>query len=376
MKQTRILHCNNDNKNMGGAYLVERKLEPYIRQYGYIFDYMTMDEFVLNRNEQTDPLGDSKTFSARLRGNRILGHIQLPFYVKKILKENPYKVVHIDIDSAWKAILYAVPAQKSGAKVLVHSHANGIDGSYKGLKSALHKVCKNILSRYTDKYIGCSQGALEWLCPKNRLSQSAVITNGIDNKEYFYSEELRKNTRKELGLNEEFVLCNVGRINDNKNQIFLIDVLKALREKISDAVLLLVGPYAEEGYGKIMQKVKAEKLDNYVIITGETNQVNKYLNAADFFVLPSIFEGLSLASIEAQRTGLKCLLSTGNPPEASVTEMVIREPLDRGSKAWAELIVNEAYKNGVRSSMILNMENTMEGMAKTLSGVYSALIGG
>jgi len=376
MSQVRILHCNNDNKNMGGAYIVMRKLDPYMRQYGYVFDYITMDEFVVRGKAAVYPLEDSKTFSAKLRSNKIVGHIKLPFYVRKILKENPYNIVHIDIDSAWKALLYAIPAKKSGAKVLIHSHATGIDGDYKGIKGALHGFCKCILSKYSDKYIGCSQQALYWLCPKERLQQGEVLVNGIDKNEYFYNNSLRIKTRKELNIEDCFVLCNVGRINDNKNQSFLIDVIKELKKMISSVMLLLVGPYTEEDYNKLTRKIQLEQMNEEVIIIGETDQVNKYLNAADYFVLPSIFEGLSLASIEAQSTGVRCLLSMGTPPEAKVTELAIREPLESGMKVWASIIYNDSIKQFKRCSGEISIKNTMEGMARHLSNIYMALIGG
>ena len=186
MKQIRVLHCNNDNKNMGGAYLVTRKLEPYVREIGYVFDYITMDEFVVSGHEDTDPMQGSKTFSARLRGNKLVGHIKLPLYVKKVLKENSYPIVHIDIDSAWKALLYALPAKKFGAKVLIHSHATGIDGDHKGIKGFLHIICKKIIAHYTDQYIGCSNRAIEWLCPKERLNSAELLMNGIDRREFFF----------------------------------------------------------------------------------------------------------------------------------------------------------------------------------------------
>jgi glycosyltransferase involved in cell wall biosynthesis len=361
---------------MGGAYLVTRKLDPYMRVHGYVFDYITMDEFVVNGNELTDPLEESRTFSLRLRKNKIIGHIELPFYVRRILKRRQYQIVHIDIDSAWKALLYAVPAKWSGAKVLVHSHATGIDGSNKGLKRFLHNKCKIILSKYADKYIGCSQSALEWLCPKNRISESVVLINGIDTKEFFYSEELRTESRKELQLRDEIVLCNVGRINGNKNQVFLIDILKELRKRIPKAILLLVGPCSDEEYKKIVTKINNERLNKYVVIVGETDQVNKYLNVADYFILPSLFEGLSLASIEAQRTGLRCLLSTGVPPESKVTALAQREPLESGAEEWAKIVEKGLSEMQSRRSEKFSEIYTMDGMANHLSKIYSALIGG
>lgn len=376
MRQIRILHCNNDNKNMGGAYLVTRKLEPYVRDLGYVFDYITMDEFVINGDKDTDPMNGSRTFSAKLRGNKVLGHIELPFYVKKVLKQNPYEIVHIDIDSAWKALLYAIPAKMSGAKVLVHSHATGIDGEHKSIKGRLHYICKNVLAHYTDKYIGCSSGAMHWLCPKNQMDKAELVVNGIDNKEFFFNQEIREKCRRELGLENKFVLCNVGRINDNKNQIFLVDVLKEMKELLSETVLLLVGPYTEEDLNKLKEKIKTNQMEASVIVVGATNDVNKYLNASDYFVLPSHFEGFSLASIEAQSTGLRCLLSTGTPPEAKITDLADRSDLKLGAEEWANLIIKHCSKPYERDTVHLSSEYTMEGMAKHLTQIYDALIGG
>ena len=374
MTQIRILHCNNDNKNMGGAYLVTRKLEPYARKLGYIFDYITMDEFVVSGDENTDPMDGSKTFSAKLRGNKVLGHLCLPAYVRKVLKDSPYQIVHIDIDSAWKALLYAIPAKRSGAKVLIHSHATGIDGDYKGLKGFLHYFCKGVLSHYTDKYIGCSSNAINWLCPQKKRDKAELLMNGIDKSEFFYDPSIRMQCRRELGIDEQFLLCNVGRINDNKNQVFLVEVLKEIRKLIPQTSLLLVGPYTKEDLDKLNEKIRENKVEREVIIVGPTNNVNKYLNAADFFVFPSHFEGFSLASIEAQSTGLRCLLSTGIPPEAEITDLVERADLSLGAKEWAKKIYQSRFE-GERETINLDITYTMEGMARHLANIYDALIG-
>ena len=372
----RVLHCNNDNKNIGGAYLVTRKLDTYMRNYGYIFDYLTMDEFVIRKDEKLNPKRDSITFSARLRHNRFIGHIKLAFYMEKILRKNSYQIVHIDIDSAWKALLYAIPAKRSGARVIIHSHSSGIDGEHRKIKEILHYFCKHILPKYSDKYIGCSYKALTWVCPSNRLHQGEVLLNGIDENEYFFDKDLRSKTRKELKIDNCLVLCNVGRINDNKNQIFLVDVLKELKKMISSAVLILVGEYREYDYEKIKKRIKSNNLENSVIIVGETYQVNKYLNASDFFVSSSIHEGLSLACIEAQRVGLKCLLSSGNSPETKVTELAMIKAVDIGSKEWAKIIYMESARIKDRRSMKIAGGNTLEGMSLHLSSVYSNLIRG
>ena len=373
MNQLRILHCNNDNKNMGGAYLVTRNLEPYIREFGYIFDYVTMDEFVVSGNTNTDPLQGTNTFSARLRKHKLFGHLVLPFFIKNILKNNPYHIVHIDIDSAWKALLYAIPSKVKGSKVLIHSHASGIDGNHKGLKGFLHYLCKRILAHYTDKYVGCSKEALQWLCPRKHWDKAEILINGIDQNKFFYEKSVRNSCRKELGLDEQFVLCNVARINDNKNQVFLVDVLSKIKLLMPNAVLMVVGPYTNDAIIKLKEKIKANQLENSVIIVGPTSDVNKYMNGADFFLLPSHFEGLSLVSIEAQRTGLKCILSTGTPPEAVVTNLAERVTLSLGAERWAQMIYERRLVKD-RGTIRLDNKYTMEGMARHLARIYNSIL--
>ena len=97
----RILQMNIENKNMGGAYVLIRRCEEEIRRLdeSYVFDYMTMNEF--DTNTDLYPLEESMIFQARLRKNRLIGHIKLPFYIYGELKNNKYDIVHIHSELAW-----------------------------------------------------------------------------------------------------------------------------------------------------------------------------------------------------------------------------------------------------------------------------------
>ena len=82
----KILHVNDDNHNLGGAFLITYRVEKYLRSYGFSYDYLTMDHF--DENSKFPIPNDDKTYSANLRKNRFFGHILLPFYVNKVLKNN------------------------------------------------------------------------------------------------------------------------------------------------------------------------------------------------------------------------------------------------------------------------------------------------
>ena len=160
MENIRVCHANNDNKGVGGAYIITRRVENEIRKYGFIFDYITMDEFIKRGDKDLDLLPGSIAHSARLRKNRLIGHIKLPFYAYNVFKKEKYKIVHIDTDLAGKALLYAIPAKLSGSKVIVHSHSTGIDGDHRLLKGFAHKLGRQMLPIFTDRYLACSQNAV------------------------------------------------------------------------------------------------------------------------------------------------------------------------------------------------------------------------
>lgn len=370
----RVLHCNNDNKNMGGAYLIEHRLEPYMRKRGYIYDYITMDEFIVTGNPEIDPLAGAKTFSARLRKNRFIGHFKYYRYIKQILKENPYQIIHIDIDSSWKALMYAIPAKKNKAKVIVHSHSTGIDGGYKKIKMFLHLLTRDILSYYTDQYVGCSEEANQWIAPHSRWKQAKVIKNGVAEKDYFFSEQLRIKARKELNLcDDDILIGNVARINDNKNQVFLIEILNQMLSRGINAKLLLVGAYTENAYKNLFETICKYEVEERVLLTGETSEVNYFLNAMDYFVLPSLFEGFSLAVVEAQAVGLSCLISSTIPSAAIETELVSQKPLDEGAAKWADYIISDLQKTE-RSNTNLKTIYSLENMANDMSRLYEGVL--
>jgi glycosyltransferase involved in cell wall biosynthesis len=82
------------------------------------------------------------------------------------------------------------------------------------------------------------------------------------------------------------------------------------------------------------------------VFLGVRDDIPDVMRAMDVFLLPSQHEGLGIAAIEAQASGLPCLLSTGVPPAAVVTPGAVRLPLLDGAAAWADRAV-AAYREGV-----------------------------
>lgn len=263
------------------------------------------------------------------------------FRFKKVIKNKEIDVIHLNIYNG-VGMIYAYIANKVGVKnIIVHAHNSGIDDDKFKIKYFLHSISKAIFSKYADNYIACSKEAADFCfkIPKNK--SLTIINNGIDTERFKYNKETRSQYRRNLEIEDNFVVGNVARFVEQKNHDFLIDVFLNLKQLIPNAKLLLVGNGLLEE--KTSSKVKKFNIEKDVIILKERNDVNNILQCFDIFCLPSKYEGLGIAVIEAQACGIKCVVSDGIPKNAIITPNVKVISLKEEAKAWAEII--SQYKN-------------------------------
>lgn len=269
--------------------------------------------------------------------------------LNRIFKENQYDVIHMNIFHAISYI-YVLPARKNSIrKRIVHSHNTKIGRcrSYP-LKKFLHWFFKSYFYGIFTDFWACSKDAAEFMFSKKLMlsGKFEIIPNGIDIERFAFNEKARKKTRAVLGIGQKPLLVNIGRLCEQKNQMFLLDVLKELTERGNDCTLLLVG----EGEMLAALHDKAEKLEivDKVIFYGTTSAVEDILSAGDVFLFPSIFEGFGIAALEAQTASLPVICSEYVPVEAFLTEQIRAVSLKEGAKAWSDAIT-DALTHSVRN---------------------------
>lgn len=371
----KVLHANDDNSTLSGAFIIAWRVDKCLRELGIAYDYISMDKFNMRDDADFVIPKDSKTFGADLRNNRFVGLIKLPFYVYSVIKKNKYSVVHIDCDYTYKALLYALPAKILGAKTVVHSHTTGLAGDYQFIKLLAHKIFNRILNAFTDEYIGCSREAAQWLIPSKRISDKSVLFNGIDLDKFYYDEDIRNYWRKRLGLQDKFIIGNMGSLCERKNQSFLIDVLLEVRKSKENAVLLLVGPGVEKYICGMKDKVKKYGLEDSVIFYGMSTNTMELLNAMDVFAFPSFVEGAPLALYEAEATGVPCVMSNTISSDAVICDWVDVQPIDGGTTIWADAIKKVATQKINRKEKKVDDKYGLAYMAKSLKEIYTELRG-
>lgn len=232
--------------------------------------------------------------------------------LKQIVSYNKYDIVYFNYSTAigWTAVK---GARDAGAeRVIVHSHNSGFSNNSivtEKLFELAHYLFRPLLCRYATDYLSCSDKAAVWMFGKIAKNGKRVrlIKNEVDDTRYYPDQEKRDFFRSQYGLEDSFVIGNVGGMLKAKNQAFLIKLLVPLKAVVPNAKLLLVG----DGENRKSLEALTSKLglDNDVIFAGYMNTENGIMNAFDVFCLPSYIEGFPYVAVEAQKLNLPCILS-------------------------------------------------------------------
>lgn len=252
-----------------------------------------------------------------------------------------YEIVHVHQDCLSGIILKI--AKECGIKVrIAHSHTENQD---KNLKYIIKRYFMRMIPLYATNLFACSKEAGKWMF---RGADFQILNNAIFSRNYIYSSEIREKIRDEFGIGQsDLVIGHVGRFSPPKNHSFLIDVFAHVMQQEPSVKLLLVGNDNDGNAGAIKEKVKMCGLQDSVIFAGLRKDVANVLQAMDVFVFPSIYEGLAVALVEAQASGLPCLISDKVSSESKLTDMVHQIPLSGGVEIWAKTAI-EAAKKTVR----------------------------
>ncbi len=272
---------------------------------------------------------------------------------KKSLIKNLKEINHVMLMKDYD-IVHAHQNLSSGLSLLLakihnipirisHSH------SYKKNNSLLQTFkefpLRFLNNNFSNYKFACERNAGKWLFGNTweENGYNLIMYNAIDLNKFSYNPKIRNDYREELGLNNKFIMLHIGRLSNEKNQEFSIEILKELLSIEPNAVLLLVG--AGNNEEKLKNIVQRKGLNNYVKFLGVRKDVSELMNAADILLLPSKNEGLGIVAIEAQSCGLKVLASDNVPRATNLTELIEYLPLDSSINIWIEKIISSKSYN-------------------------------
>lgn len=256
----------------------------------------------------------------------------------KIIKDNNIDIFHMDTDSTDQIFLAAAAKMAGVKKVIYHSH-NTESGRIGKFRRFIEHICKPFMSIFVDEYIACSKTAAEFLFPKHIVNNNKyeLIKNGINLEKYAYNEKIRADYRVKYNTENKFVIGHIGRFTEQKNHTFLIDIFDEIHKKRSDAILFMIG--IGELQEDVRQKVLSKGLQDCAIFLNGSNDIPNLLQMIDVFVMPSLYEGLPVAGIEAQAAGIPFVFSDTITSELAVSKMAEVIPLESTAEEWADCIL-------------------------------------
>lgn len=300
----------------------------------------------------------------RIADTRVSNPIKFVRSIEEVIRRESIDIVHSHVDLSTGYVMAA--AKRAGVHKRI-AHAHNTSASYSGniLRRPWFYILKNMMNKYATHRVACGELAGEFMFPGRDFN---IIRNGIDTDRFKFSTVYRSEVRSELGIGtNDKVIVHVGRFEEAKNHTFLIEIFKNYEKLNQDAHLLLIG--AGSRLEEIKSLVNNSKLSSKVHFLGKLSDVERYYSAADSFVMPSLYEGSPVSLIEAQASGLYCLVSDNIDKSIRYGNLSFF-PLEKSAEDWAGMIkpADVAHRQEVDKKLLI--ENSVKGSVSKLEEMY------
>lgn len=334
----RVLHFQG-RMGLGGAETFMMNLYRKVDRSKMQFDFLIYKDFinVKDYHDEVKKLGGRIFVVTNPKKNIFKYMIE----VDRLLKKEKFDIVHNEVYfgggiNLWLAKINGI------SKRIAHSHATEDGKGNSFIMRIIRKIFRKLLLANATDLLAVSHEAGESLFGK---SEYVIVHNGIDLSKYNSPDKVSKMRKlKELSIdNDSFIVGNIGRLEIQKNQTFLIDVFVEILRLKKNSKLIIVGD------GSLRQSLEKQindyGLTDSVLLLGERNDIPEILNTFDVFVMTSLYEGLPMVGIEAQASQRKLVLSDKISKETKLTSNVVFLSLNSPFSEWAKVICSEPFGN-------------------------------
>lgn len=273
--------------------------------------------------------------------NKLFGDIYVSYKLRKIVSQEKPDCIHAhlevlryidNISDCLAGVNLVYTCHSKPCRFFNLEHPKDMNAAKRLLAScrftliALHNQMKEELMQLfsTDKVILVNNG----------VNSENFICDGFNVEEY----------RMHLGIpSNSYVVGHIGRFQESKNHAFLIDVFEELLKRKPNAFLLLIGNRPLET--NIRKLIENRHLVNSVLILSHRSDIPQLLKSMDVFVFPSYYEGLSVTLIEAQVSGLRCIISDKINSNSVLLPTTIPLNISLPAKTWCDTILDKTIVN-------------------------------
>lgn len=321
---------------IGGQEMMALNFFKYIDRDKFDFDYLVFGDNIGELEIEVLKLGGN---IFHIDGRNEVGTKNFKNNLYTFMQNNgPYHVIHSH--TYLNSGIVLEEAKKLNIPVRIchcHSTQSGRDEDlkYRGYRYLMTKK----IMKYATHLMSCGiEAGKSFYGDDIFTKQGLIIKNGIDLNKFRYNKVIRDEVRKKLNIEKMIVLGSVSRVTDLKNQIYLLEVAKKLKNKISDFCFLIVG----DGPALELLKKSSEEaeLSEHFIFLGARDDIADILQAMDIFVHPSKYEGVPVCIVEAETAGLPCIISSHVSREVKMLPNIAFVDIrDEDAELWANKIV-------------------------------------
>lgn len=264
---------------------------------------------------------------------------------RKLFQQIHPRIVHSHMNAV--SVFTLMAAKQAGVPVRI-AHSHSTSNPNEKAKTLVKNVLRPFSKVYPTHLAACSEYAARWLFGDQVVDakQVHIIHNAIDIDRFTFNSQSRAIKRDELGVGDsQLLIGQVGRICFQKNQTFTIKVFSELLKNNPSAVLAIVGDGDDS---ELRKEIHDLRIERNVKLLGIRDDVADYYSAFDILAFPSTYEGLGMASIEAQAADLPVVCSDEVPKEADLIPSLVRRiSLDAGFESWVSAFdVHESDASG------------------------------
>lgn len=300
-------------------------------------------------------------------------HNPLKYYMfwRRFFKENKFDVIYyntcdiVSIDMLKFARDAGVPVR------IIHAHSTGNQAVFRGLRKILQRWrerrTRKAVHNYATHFFACSKSAGDWMFDGRNYT---IIKNGIDISKYKYSDDMRQRVTSDFSKIGKPVVACIGRLDSQKNPFFSLEIFKQICKLNEDAQCLFIGN--GEHRESLERLVHETGFSDRIIFTGGVHNVNEWLSYIDCVLMPSLFEGLPFALVEAQAAGIHCLVSDTVSTESNITGLVEYIGLAQPAAKWAaEALRLAALPRVDISDRLIDAGYSIEHTAETVTDIIN-----
>lgn len=336
----RVLHLIN-GADLGGISSMILNYYTFMNKEEYRFDFVSPRKEEGVNGKKLQELG-CKFYYIPTKHNGLVRHIKL---LNKLMVNEKFDVVHVHSDLT--SYVGLIVAWKNGVRVRV-AHGHNADFRNKSIKQKVKRFIGHILiAAFATDRLACSKDSIKYTFGKfaEQNKNTHVLSNAIDISRYKFNKLEREKIRNEFSISPDaYVLGSVGRMSKEKNHIFLVRLMRQIKETNKKIHLLLVGDGDE--FENCINLAKELDVLDQISFAGARSDISKILSAMDLFLLPSLNEGLGIVAIEASASGIPVILSNKVPsilsfiPESYFIEL--------NEFSWVDKIVELSSKSTER----------------------------